>query len=103
MWLWLWLWFYLQDELASELEEQQQRARRAGTDGPKASLRESEERFVRDERLREDLERSRKQRLDLEAALLDRDSRAMEIKFDLEAKVRVRVRGGRVVAGWCTD
>ena len=43
---------------------------------------------MRDERLRDDLERSRKQRLDLEAALLDRDSRAMEIKFDLEAKTQ---------------
>ena len=35
-------------------------------------------RFMREERLREGLERSRRQRLDLEAALLDRDSRALE-------------------------
>ena len=79
-----------EDELAAELEELQARAKRAegSVNGPKASLRESEDRFMRDERLRDDLERSRKQRLDLEAALLDRDSRAMEIKFDLEAKTQ---------------
>ena len=79
-----------EDELAAELEELQARVKQAegSFNGPKASLRESEDRFMRDERLRDDLERSRKQRLDLEAALLDRDSRAMEIKFDLEAKTQ---------------
>ena len=37
-------------------------------------------RFMREERLREGLERARKQRVDLEGALLERDSQAMEIR-----------------------
>ena len=53
--------------------------------------------YQREERLKEDLERARRQRLDLEAALLDRDSRAMENKFDLEAKEQEVIRLNRRV------
>jgi DNA repair exonuclease SbcCD ATPase subunit len=49
------------------------------------SLRDSEDRFLREERLRDELDFSRRQKLELEAALLDRDSKALEMKFDLEA------------------
>lgn len=41
---------------------------------------------MREERLKDELARSKQQRLDLEASLLDRDSRAMESKFDLETR-----------------
>ena len=43
-------------------------------------------RFMREERLRDDLDTARRQRLDLESALLERDARAMENRFDLEAR-----------------
>ena len=38
---------------------------------------------MREERLKDDLDLSRRQKLELEAALLDRDARAIESKFDL--------------------
>lgn len=47
------------------------------------SLRDDEEAFLREERLKDDLDLSRRQKLELEAALLDRDARAIESKFDL--------------------
>jgi DNA repair exonuclease SbcCD ATPase subunit len=74
--------------LREQLKESETRRREATStrfDGPK-SLRESEDRFMIEERLRDDLERARRAKLSLEAALLDRDARAMEHHFDLEAK-----------------
>lgn len=40
---------------------------------------------MREERLRDDLDLVRRQKLELEAALLERDARAIESRFDLEA------------------
>lgn len=53
-------------------------------------MRDDEEAFLREERLKDDLDLSRRQKLELEAALLDRDARAIESKFDLgESFLRV--------------
>lgn len=41
---------------------------------------------MREEKLRDELDYARRQRLDLEAAILERDSKAMEHRFDLEAR-----------------
>jgi DNA repair exonuclease SbcCD ATPase subunit len=49
-------------------------------------VRDSEDRFLREERLKDELEIAKRQRLELEAALLDRDARAIENRFDLEGK-----------------
>ena len=40
---------------------------------------------MREERLKDDLDLAKRQKLELEAALLDRDARAIESRFDLEA------------------
>ena len=58
------------------------------TQGGGRSLREDEEAFLREERLKDDLDLSRRQKLELEAALLDRDARAIESKFDLGMSFR---------------
>ena len=50
------------------------------------SLRDSEDQFLREERLKDDLDKAHRQRLELEAALLDRNARAMENRFNLEAR-----------------
>jgi len=67
-----------------ESEERRKKESSAGG-GPK-SLRDSEDRFHREEKLRDELDFARRQRLDLEAAVLERDSKAMENRFDLEAR-----------------
>ena len=78
-------------ELEVDLEEANDRRKKAqAAGGPGAaqgrSLRESEDRFLREERLKDELEIARRQKLELEAALLDRDARAIEHRFDLESK-----------------
>ncbi len=50
------------------------------------SLRESEERFLNQEKLKDQLEAMRKQIIVLESTILDKDSELLEIKFDLESK-----------------
>lgn len=62
--------------------------------GPR-SLRESEERFLVTERLKDDLQRARKHQIELEAALLERDASLLELRFDLETKVEEVARWQR--------
>ena len=81
----------LRDRLAeaeSELTESESARKRVQSRSGTGSdnLRDSEDRYMKAEKLKEDLEKARRQRLDLEAALLDRDSRAMENQFDIAAK-----------------
>ena len=78
-------------ELEVDLEEANDRRKKAQAAGGAGagqgrSLRESEDRFLREERLKDELEIARRQKLELEAALLDRDARAIEHRFDLESK-----------------
>lgn len=54
--------------------------------GKEKSLRESEHRFLREEQLKDEITMLKRQRLDLEGALLDRDSKAVSYKFDLAAQ-----------------
>ena len=68
-----------------ESEERRKKESAGGGGGPR-SLRDSEDRFHREEKLRDELDFARRQRLDLEAAVLERDSKAMENRFDLEAR-----------------
>ena len=71
-------------ELEVELEETEDRRRKANSGA--RTLRDSEDRFLREERLKDDLDIAKRQKLELEAALLDRDARAIENRFDLESK-----------------
>ena len=48
-------------------------------------MRDSEDKYLREERLKDDLDIAKK-KIELEAAILDRDARAIENRFDLEAK-----------------
>lgn len=79
------------NELEAEVADSEVRRKRAaantgaGAGAGGRSLRDSEDQFHREQRLRDDLELARRQKVELEAALLDRDARAMENKFDLEA------------------
>ncbi len=72
-------------ELESELEESERRRKQAAS-GQGKTLRDSEDRFLREERLKDDLDIARRQKLELEAAMLDRDARAIETRFDLESR-----------------
>ena len=65
------------------------RRKTAASGGPR-TLRDSEDKYLREERLKDDLDIAKKQKIELEAAILDRDARAIENRFDLEA---VRSRG----------
>ena len=72
-------------ELEAETEESEMRRKKQAAGGGK-TLRDSEDRFLREERLKDDLDIARRQRLELEAAMLDRDARAIEARFDLESR-----------------
>lgn len=66
-----------------EVEERRKKASSATTGG--RNLRDSEDRFMMQERLKDELDFAKRAKQELEAALLDRDTRALEIKFDLES------------------
>ena len=73
-----------EEQYKTELEESEGLRKKQAGGG--RTLRDSEDRFMREERLKDELSKSRQIRYELEAAILDRDARAMEIKFDLEAR-----------------
>jgi chromosome segregation ATPase len=90
-------------ELENELAESETRRKTAAAAGGaggagKRTLRDSEDKYLREERLKDELDIAKKQKIELEAAILDRDARAIENRFDLEAKdaetdrLRKRVR-----------
>lgn len=60
-----------------------------GGGGDLSSLRASEDRFLREEMLKDELNVARKQRLELEASLLERDSQAMELRYHFLARALV--------------
>jgi centrosomal protein CEP290 len=68
-------------DLESQLKLVQERRRRTGA----PSLREEEEMYLREERLRDDLEALRRQKQELESLLLDKDARIMTLSFDIDA------------------
>lgn len=49
-------------------------------------MRASEDRFLREEVLRDELSAARRARLELESNLLEKDSKTMEYRFELDAK-----------------
>lgn len=71
-------------ELEDDIEDRSSRPRGGYSESKHDDLRHSEDRFVTDGRLKDELEHARRLRLDLETALLERDTVAMETKFDLE-------------------
>jgi hypothetical protein len=81
----------LRHELAqTRLELMELRAEGAerprGVTGEGRSIRDSEDRFMREDRLREEAGLLRRERAELEVALLEKDARALEMRFDLESK-----------------
>jgi centrosomal protein CEP290 len=72
-------------ELENELAESETRRKTAAAGG-KRTLRDSEDKYLREERLKDEIDIVKKQKMELEAAILDRDARAIESRFDLEAK-----------------
>ena len=81
-------------EVETELEETEGRRKKAASlsSGGGRTLRDSEDRFMREERLKDDLDIARRQKLELEAALLDRDARAIESRFELESREQETTR-----------
>lgn len=77
-------------QLEQELEdaEFQLKAAKNGS----SSLRASEDRFMQLERMKEELHAARKQRLELEASVLERDSKSLELRFEIEAKEGENIR-----------
>lgn len=76
---------------AAELEvvqyEERRKKERSGE-----RLRQSEDRFLTEERLRDEVDFARRQRTELESALLDRDAKALELRFENETLNSDRVR-----------
>jgi len=81
-----------EDQLKIELEESEELRKRSASGPGGRTLRDSEDRFMKEERLKDELSQARQQRLELESALLERDARAMEHRFDLEAREQEVVR-----------
>jgi len=81
-------------QLEQELEdtEYQLKAAKNDTGGVSSTLRASEDRFMQVERLKDDLHAARKQRLELEASVLERDSKSLELRFEIEAKESENIR-----------
>lgn len=75
-------------ELEAEVADSEMRRKRASANtsgGAGRSLRDSEDQYHREMRLKDDLELAKHQKLELEAALLERDSRHIASQFDLDA------------------
>lgn len=73
-------------DMEEERKENEIRMKRLGAVSASGRLvaQDSDERY--DDNLRDELRVARARRLELEAAILDRDSRLVEMKFDVEAK-----------------
>ncbi|CAM9286438.1 unnamed protein product, partial [Ectocarpus fasciculatus] len=68
-------------DLDRQLKQTQEQARkRVAASG----LREEEEQYVKLEQLRDDLDAARRQKMELEAIILEKDSRIIELTFDSE-------------------
>ena len=81
-------------QLEQELEDAEHNLKsvRYEQKGMSGQLRASEDRFVQTERLKEELHAARKQRLELEANLLERDSKSLELRFEVESKENENMR-----------
>lgn len=73
----------------AELVQYEERRKKEGAGG---GLRASEDRYLREERLRDELDFARRQRLELEAQLLERDAQTLELRFESEEKAAERLR-----------
>lgn len=94
----------LQQQLASathqlraaetQLAQHEERRKKEQQYGNSANnpLRASEDRFLREERLHDELDFARRQRLELEAQLLERDAQTLELRFESEEKAAERLR-----------
>lgn len=68
-------------DLSKQLEQAQEQARkRVASSG----LRGEEEQYMRLEQMRDDLDSARRQKMELEAIILEKDSRIIELSFDVE-------------------
>jgi chromosome segregation ATPase len=72
-------------------EERRKKEQQYGS-GANNPLRASEDRFLREERLHDELDFARRQRLELEAQLLERDAQTLELRFESEEKAAERLR-----------
>jgi len=76
-------------EIEAQLEESEKARKELNGGGNRRSgLREEEERYLREEKLRDQLEEMRRVKKEMEARVLERDSKAMELRFDLEDRER---------------
>lgn len=76
------------DSVMTELQESESKRKQAAAanGGNNRGLRDSEDRFLMEQKLKDDIDHLRRQRVELEAALLERDARALENRFDLESR-----------------
>lgn len=74
-------------ELEAEVADSEMRRKRSAANNNNGgrSLRDSEDQYHKEMRLKDDLDLAKHQKLELEAALLERDSRHIAGQFDLEA------------------
>lgn len=70
------------------MEESEKARKELSGGGRRSGLREEEERYLREETLRDQLEDMRRIKKEMEARVLERDSKAMELRFDLEDRER---------------
>jgi hypothetical protein len=67
--------------LEEQIEESEMRQKRRG--GGANNLKESEDRYLRDERLKDDLNAAKRLKLELESTILERDSTIMELRWNI--------------------
>jgi DNA repair exonuclease SbcCD ATPase subunit len=72
-------------QLEREISESEEKNKKYFSSQARNGMRESEDRFLREERLRDELDVLRRTKLGLEASLLERDSQALEQRFNVEA------------------
>lgn len=66
-------------EAELELEESEEKRKRIAS-GSGNTLRDSEDRFLKEERIKDELQAARRHRMELEATILERDGSLMELR-----------------------
>lgn len=73
------------EQSVAESEERRKKNASSSATVSGRGLRDSEDNFLRSERYKEEAELLKRQKVELEASLLDRDSQLLEMRFDFEA------------------
>ena len=92
------------ERIVSELESSRKEDDFSSGQRNHRSIRDSEDRYIREERLREEVAAMRQERIALEGSLLDKDSRLLELRFEVESSAneleRLRRRCGELESAY---